>query len=349
MRLPCTWLNDMDDAYLEVTTPQEVQRFRLGELIGEGADLQVFAGSDLNTGEPVVIKRPHPSLVSRNMHDDVQRRAALQARLRIEYRELEGLPELYAVTSADRFDWYFGDDPGLPYSVQIEERAKGIPLLGSIGDQVRGRPVGLPLNLFVLHPSLRHWERDIRSPSLMVLDIIERCESYGLLIGDLGPRNVFFSPGSGAAMAVDLGALRRPQQETRRTRRFDLNDTLFEFFVFYTTPVAKPTTIGGFSSVSEQRHSGPLERMAQAGVQAYAAAASGQREAAETILASIAARGYSSVAEFRQNFEEYLSELKTKPQEPGAERVWRSALDGLRDAYWNRYLYDADLELATYA
>ena len=42
-----------------------LSRFRLGDPIGEGADCQVFAATDLEDDAQVVIKRPHPSLIAR--------------------------------------------------------------------------------------------------------------------------------------------------------------------------------------------------------------------------------------------------------------------------------------------
>ena len=146
------------------TSPHHsLERFHLGDVLGEGADMQVFAATDLESGQQCVVKRPHPSLIARNIHDDVERRMTLQAELRSEGGVSAGLPGLLTFTAPDTFGWYFGDDPGNPYAVQVEERAVGIPLLGSVADQVRGHPVGLPLNLFALHPSNRHIERGIET------------------------------------------------------------------------------------------------------------------------------------------------------------------------------------------
>ena len=330
-------------------SPTELDRFRLGESLGEGADMQVFATTDMQTGASCVVKRPHPSLISRNIHDDVERRITLQAELRTEEGEIDCLPRLIAVTIPDRFEWYFGDDLGHAYSVQVEERATGVPLLGSIGDQVRGHPVGLPLNLFGLHPSTIHLERDLEHPSLTVLGVIERCLELGILAGDLGPRNLFYSPGSGAATVIDLGALRRPVSEGPRARALDINDILFEFFQFYATPDSFPTSAQGFTVVSEQRHSGTLERMALSLAETYARATEGeQRDSAEVIMQAIARRSYQSVADFRSDFLAYLSATASRLRTPSADEAWTAALDGLRETYWTKYLFDAESELSHY-
>ena len=335
----------MLDSFSEMKSPSDLERFQLGEPLGEGADMQVFAATDLETGNDCVVKRPHPSLVSRNIHDDVERRVTLQARLRSEGIGIDSLPRLLAVTSPDDFEWYFGDSLKHAYSVQVEERATGIPLLGSVRDQVRGHSVGLPINLFALHPSTEHLQRDIEDPSLAVLRVIERCFDLGFLAGDLGPRNMFYSPATGNVTIIDLGSLRRPVSEGRRTRALDLNDILFD-----ATPDSLPTSPEGFTQVREQRFSGTLERMAQSMSETYSTASdAGQRDAAEAILESIAKRTYHSVADFRSDFQTYLFEAASRPRDAATDRAWFSALQGLRETYWAKYLFDADLELSHYS
>ncbi len=340
----------MPDIFSEMNSPSDLERFQLGESLGEGADMQVFSATDLETGDDCVVKRPHPSLISRNIHDDVERRVSLQTGLRAEEIGIAGLPRLLAVTVPDGFEWYFGDNLKHTYSVQVEERAAGIPLLGSIGDQVRGHSVGLPFNLFTLHPSTEHLERNIENPSLAALRVIERCFDLGYLAGDLGPRNLFYSPGTGDVTVIDLGSLRRPVLAGRRNRAFDLNDILFEFFQFYATPDSLPTSHEGFTQVREQEHSGTLERMALSMSEMYSTASdTGQRDAAEAILERISRRSYQSVADFHSDFQTYLSVAASRPRNDATDKVWSHALERLRETYWAKYLFDADLDLSLYS
>ena len=301
----------------------------LGELLGEGADMQVFAARDRETGDAVVVKRAHPSLVSRGIHDDVERRVALQAGLRMGDVGFEGLPRLIGLTAPDRFSEVFGDDLGYAYSVLIEERAVGVPLIGSVADQVRGHPVGLPMNLFALHPSESWLARGFENPSLTALGVIERAFGMGWLAGDLGPRNVFYAPDSGKATVIDLGNLRRPMAATARRSGFDLNDILFEFFMHYATPDDAPESAGAFAAVSERRLSGSLERMAEGLGRAY-----GKDNEASVILERIGRRGYSDVGEFREDFVGYLSGVPSSD-----DGVWREAAEGLREGYWGKFVF----------
>ena len=315
-------------------SPALLERYELGELLGEGADMQVFAATDRESGDAVVVKRAHPSLVSRGIHDDVERRVALQAGLRMGDGGFEGLPRLIGLTGPDGFSEVFGDELGNAYSVLVEAQARGVPLIGSVADQVRGHPVGLPMNLFALHPSERWLDKGFENPSLTALRVIERALGMGWLAGDLGPRNVFYAPESGEATVIDLGNLRRPSPATARRAAFDLNDTRFEFFQFYATSDGAPESAAAFAAVSERRLSGSLERMAEGLARSYAGAVKAEGDAARGILERIGRRGYAEVGEFRKEFIEYLSAVPT-----AEDAVWVEAAEGLRAPYWQKFLF----------
>ncbi len=325
-------------------SPEELKRFRLGDLLGEGADLQAFAATDTESGEPVVVKRPHPTLVSRDMHRDVEARTLTQAELRERMEGASGLVRLYALTEPDSFAWYFGDEPGHPYSVQIEARARGVPLVGSVADMVRGHPVALPLNLFVLHPSKAYLSHGYESPVFTILGIIGRVYQMGYLAEDLGPQNVFYSPASGKSVVIDLGTLSQPSEATRRRPAFDLNDVLFDIFRLYTTPQTPPTDAAQFAQIREFSVSGTLERKAEALSKQFAATDAGRAQAALRILAAIGERDYDSTARFRADFRDYLAAEEEADRGDASEQAWREALQALRSPYWKKYLFDAETE-----
>ena len=326
--------------------PLSLDRFELVGRLGEGADLQVFAATDRESGEAVVVKRPHPSLVTRNIHDDVERRLLLQGRLRAGLGAIPSVPRLYGVAGPDVFETYFGDDLGRAYHVLVEERARGIPLVGSVGDQVRGHPVGLPINLFVFHApgNIR------RNPASDVLEVIARCLDQGYLALDLGPRNVFYSPGSGASTVIDLGDIAPPQAGTRRREQVDLNDMLLEFFALYTTPQAIPPDPGDFALLREPRAAGTISRRARSVAEDYSTIVDDRRRTiALYVLDRIGERGYDSLGPFEHDFEEYLAGARAELEEsPGFAARWMEAADRLREPYWSKYLFNPDAELASY-
>ena len=330
---------------MKLSRPEELVRFTLVSLIGEGADLQVFSATDSDTGKPVVVKRPHPTLVSRKMHRSVENRTQLQAELRGRIEGTGNLARLHLLTEPHNFDWYFGDDPGDKYSVLVEDRAVGIPLVGGVSDLVRGHPIALPLNLFALHPSMEIMSSGYEHPSMAALAVIERLYEEGYLAQDLGPQNMFYSPGSRASVVIDLGTLTLPREATPRHPPFDLNDILFDLFRQYTTPEPPPRDRDGFIRTKEVNLSGTLERKAEETCRDYATANDGLADKALRILSRIGRREYSSPSEFREDLQDYLADALATGKDEVTEQAWFEALQGLKSPYWKKYLFDADLEL----
>ncbi len=334
----------MTETYFALSDSEDLKRFILGDLLGEGADMQAFEATDADTGDQVVVKRPHPSLVSRYMHRTVEARTLLQAEMRTRVGDANGLVRLRLVAEADSFSWYFGDDLGHPYIALVEERAEGVPLMGGISDMVRGHPVSLPLNLFALFPPANCGFRQLENPARAVLDIIERFYELGFLAEDLGPQNVFYSPYSRASKVIDLGALRKPSEGTSRHPPFDLNDALFDVFRFYTTPDTPPRDPADFERTREIRVSGSLERKAETLSKEYAMSDSAGTETALKILSRVARREFKTTAQFRLDFTEYLAALDSRPSDAVAEKAWLEAARRLKSPYWGKYLFDPDIE-----
>ena len=307
--------------------------------------MQAFEATDIQTHEQVVVKRPHTALVSRDMHRNVEARIRLQAELRTRMGGVNGIVRLRMLTRPNSFTWYFGDDPGHPYSVQVEERAKGVPLVGGISDMVRGHPVSLPLNLFVLFPPASYGRRQLANPALTVLDITERFRQLGFLAEDLSPQNVFYSPASGSSKVIDLGALRKPSAGTSRRAPFDLNDVLFDAFRSYATPDPPPRDAASFELTREVRVSGPLKRKAETLSAEYSLSGHDGAETALKILSKIARREFDTAAQFKLDFLEYLAASESQPRDAVAEEAWLGALRCLKSAYWRKYLFDPDSEL----
>ena len=334
----------MANSVFTLDDPRVLRRFRLGAVLGEGADSQAFLASD-SLGEvgEAVVKRAHPSLARRGLHGDAERRMAAQARFRREF-DPEFLPRLLAITRADRFAWLFGDDLGNPYTALAEERARGVPLVGSAKDEATGRPVGLPMSLFALHPPAG---TRTKSPAVDALSVVERCAERGLLALDLGPRNVFYAPSERRTTVVDLGGLTEPRAAARRREAQDVNDVLLEFFAAYSTPDDAPRTAAGHLNVREVRLSGGIERRARTLAREFAARAGPLRaDAARRILDRIERRGYEDAADFRADFLAYSQAADEESAwDEETAQAWREALGWLRAPYWGKFAFDAAAEV----
>ncbi len=331
-----------------------LERFHLKGVLGEGADLQVFAATDADTGIEVVVKRPHPAMIARGQHRDIERRMERAIALR---EELGGsLPHVSRVvgqTPVGPRNGWFGDTLDAAYTAIVEERARGLPLVGSAVDGIKGFAIGLPQSLFALHPLVAHAGRDGFPIQEVVLDVAEAFDGIGRLALDLRPQNVFFDPRSAAATVIDVGNVTVAREATRRQPALDLHDFYLEMFKWYATPFDPPGEARGYfeprgmGSVQMFNHN--LDRMIE---EFSAITPEPLKSAAVAMLRKIRRRGYEGLREFRTEFEDYLSLARERCEElaqsPKLSEAWRAAKDELRAPYWRKFLFDAESDLVGY-
>ena len=332
----------------------ELRRFELHGVLGEGADLQVFAAIDTDTGRQVVVKRPHPALVARQQHRDVEGRLERAVALREDMGDrLPQLAEMIGHTTAENHDGYFGDSLAHPYVVTVEERARGLPLVGTAVDGIKGAPIGLPQNLFALHPLVTPPGRRLAPIVHDILEVAEAFHGVGVLLLDLRPQNVFFAPLDATLTIVDLGYATAERAATRGRDALDLNDLCLEIFRWYAAPFdppADPTAYGGpygMDSVPSFARDADylLNRFSELTWEPL-------RASATSILSKVGERGYRSLADFRRDFGAYsvLAEERYHNLAESAELVsaWTQAMDQLHDLYWRKFLFDSRVELTPY-
>ena len=333
-----------------------LDRFELIGPLGSGADYDVRAAVDRQTGQPVVLKRPSPQTVSRQMHGPTEERTAraLEAYERAgQYCEV--VPRVVGVTEVAIHDHYFGEELGQAYSVRVEERAAGIPLVGDPRSRILRVPIGLGQNLFALHPFVlpglvAGWP--IQSQLLQAQEVYANA-GYALL--DLGPHNVFYSPGAGRISLIDASALVGHGVERSQGNRGpqDVHDFYVEMIKFYLAPELPPTDAAGYYDPYNQRPVISVENECDDLARAFASAGDGLREATTGCIAKVRQRAYTSVADFGEDLQECLRLVTFRndqmPGRPAALEVWRAALDRLSENHWQRYQFDADSELAALA
>lgn len=332
----------------------ELDRFRLGQLLGEGAEFQVFAATDSLDGRPVVLKRPHPTVVGRLQHRDIEQRLERLVAAREELGEaLPHVARLIGYVPQGNHDRYFGDTLGQPYTVMVEERARGVPLVGSVMDGIKGMPVGLPQNLFVLHPLVAHPQRGALTVPGDVLDVAESFHLTGMLLLDLRPQNVFFDPRTARITVVDISSIAAPREATRRRTALDLHDFFLELFRWYTAPHGPPLEASAYGMPygmdQAPLFARDLDRLASAFSESDP---SPLRTAALDILARIRQRHFRDMSEFRRQFQEYLALVARRYVALSADAslvvAWRRAASRLREPHWRKFLFDPASDLAPY-
>ena len=332
----------------------DLARFKLEGLLAEGADLQVFSATDAATGDAVVVKRPHPALVQRGQHRDVEGSLLRAKALRDQRRG--ALPHLAQMIGHGRQspgDSYFGDTLEHGYIVAVERRARGLPLVGSASDAIKGMPIGLPQSLFVRHPVV---PRRSGGPFTIATDLLDTAEAFlraGYLLLDLRPQNVFFDPRSGGIEIVDLGGVVTPRQATRSEPRLDFHDVLVEMMRWYLPALDAPPTADGYRLPhimdATPSFAGAVEGMLEA---CSKLAVGGARDATLRILEVTRRRGYEAFGSFRRDFDRLLGLMAEHYAELAGSKpivdAWTEALAELRQPAWGKFLFAAEADLVSY-
>ena len=327
--------------------------FQLHERLGEGADSEAFAATDTRTGAPVVVKRPHPMLIARGQHDAVERRIAKVIALREQLGDaLPHVAKMLAYTQRANHDAYFGDALGEPYTVVVEERARGIPLVGSAMDGIKRHPIGAPQNLFAVHPVIAHERRGRFSIVRDILEVAEAFEEVGVLILDMRPQNIYFAPDDAAITVIDIGGVTEARKSTGRRQPVDLHDFYLELFKWYIPHFVPPTDADfyrqpvGMETVPMFRQN--IDAMIR---QHESAPKEAWRAATLEMLHKVKARAHPDIQAFKSDFKAYLSLLEEQYESlsecESVRQAWTDALRLLTNDYWRKFRFRPD-ELSAY-
>ncbi|MCH7606007.1 MAG: hypothetical protein IH962_02525 [Chloroflexi bacterium] len=335
----------------------ELDRFQVTGLLGSGADYEVRGAVDQQTGEQVVLKRPIPQMISRKMHAATEARTD---RILQVYREvgstIDNLVTIVGYTDRAVHDEYYGDTHGQEYTVMVEERAKGIPLLvGDMRARITGVPTGAGQNLFALFPLIQPQGQQSFPVHQQLMDVEDAFLKAGYFLLDLRPQNLFYQPASGRITIVDCGALVPVdgQSTSRHAVHQDIHDICLEVLKFYTTPDRPPIDAQGYREprglrpvVNFQEELGQME-------ESFAGAAEEVRKGAVHLISKVRDRSYTNFADFRADLTAWLETVKAHGEAQSdfqqTRQAWLEALEWLRGDHWQRYLFDADAELAVFS
>ena len=160
----------------------DLDRYEITGRLGAGADYEVRAAVDRESGNQVAIKRPVPQAISRDQHQAIEARTekVLQAYDEIGH-STNLISPILGYTERGNHDAFFGDELGKDYQVLVEERAGGIPLLGDMMSKFKGVPIGAGQNLFTLFPLVQPSAVPVHPVHNQLLDLEEVYSPPGTL------------------------------------------------------------------------------------------------------------------------------------------------------------------------
>ena len=332
----------------------DLHRYEATGVLGIGADYEARAAVERDTGRQVVLKRPAPETVRHRMHDGIEVRTdrLLQGYQAVGHTIPTVVP-IVGYTERANHDAYFGESLGQTYRVIVEERASGIPLMGDLKARFTGVPIGVGQNLFALFPLLQPATARPFAIHQQLLDLEEAFFQAGYVLLDLRPHNIFYQPATGRITVIDCGALADAHgvASRRGVRPPDIHDFYLEMLKFYTTPQLPPVQVSGYREPYGVRPVVNFERELDQMAQHFRAVADPTvQEAALTIVDQIRRRTYTAFQDFRQDLMAYLEAVHSMhqalPNLMEARQVWVEALHWLRAAYWQRYRFAPETELA---
>ncbi len=333
----------------------DLQRFEITGRLGSGADYDVRAAIDRETGAEVALKRPVPQAVSRKQHTAIEARTGRLLMAYDQAGDANGLlAPLLGYTDCAIHDGYFGDDLGEPYTVFVQGRAPGIPLLGDMMSRFTGVPIAAGQNLFAMFPLGPAAAAPPFPVHNQLLDLEQAYLEAGYILLDLRPQNVFFQPGAGRIQVIDSGALAGVDDPAPRGRPpLDVNDACLELLKFYTTPEEPPQDASGYRDARGVRPIVNIQQELDEMRRNLAGAGEGVASTGEAILEKIGTRAYTDYRQFRADLTALLEAVAIRnrdlPDFEDARSAWREALDWLRGDYWTRFRFDAGTELAAYS
>ena len=224
----------------------DLHRYELTGLLGSGADYEVRSATGRDTGQPVVIKRPVPQMISRGMHVSVEDRTQRTVRLHEELANgIPGVCPMVGFTDTANHDDFFGDGLDKEYCVTVSVRAAGIPLAGDPRARILRVPIGLGQNLFCLFPLCFSDSGDPFPVQRQLLDVEQRFVEAGYVLLDLGPQNVFLQPDERLISVIDPGALLTAETDRLPGARWpqDIHDFYLEMLKFCAVLRLRPPTL----------------------------------------------------------------------------------------------------------
>jgi hypothetical protein len=334
----------------------DLSRYEATKILGTGADYEVRAAVDRETGKQVVLKRPQPQTVRHQLHAGIEARTerTLQAYQRVG-QTIPTVVRIIGYTDRANHDAYFGETLGQTYRVTVEERASGIPLVGDPMARIAGTPIGVGQNLFVLFPLLQPPSSSPFTIHEQLLDLEETFFQAGYILLDLRPQNIFYQPGAGRITVIDCGALVAKDGESDRRGRppRDIHDFYLEMLKFYTTSQPPPAHASGYREPHGLRPVVSFERELDGMAQNFRTVLDPVvRDAALAIIGRLRQRAYAAFDDFRRELTAYLEAVslahQALPYLSEAREAWVEALHWLHADYWQKFLFDPETELAVF-
>ena len=336
---------------------QEIQlrNYEISGVLGTGADYEVRSAVAVDTGQTVVLKRPIPQVITRNMHGPIEARTESIIET---YRDLSKststLCPLIGYTNKCNHNGLYNDGIMQDYTVLVFERALGIPLVGDARSRILRIPIGIPQNLFALYPLFQLDDRSCWSVLAQLLETEQKFFESGRILLDLGPQNVYYQPATGEITIIDLGDQVRVGDETvgNRGRKRDIYDFYVEMLKYYTISTDPPNSIDGYKEPVGLRPVISVDQELNEMVQNLESEGVSSNKKKIDMINKIKNFEYDEFSRFMVDLTEYLEEVRIRyrdhPELDSYKAIWFESSQLLKADHWRKYDFEAETELSKF-
>ena len=333
----------------------QLKNYEITGILGTGADYEVRSALDLDSGQTVVLKRPIPQAITRNMHGPIEARTKSIIET---YRDLSDstytLCPLIGYTSQSNHVEAYNDGIMQDYTVLVFERAPGIPLVGDARSRILRIPIGIPQNLFTLFPVSQLDDDSCWSVQAQLLETEQKFFDSGRVLLDLGPQNVYYQPATGEITIIDLGDQVMVGDESlgNRGRKRDIYDFYLEMLKYYTISGDPPGNIDGYKEPRGLRPIIGLDQELDEMTRNVGPVNVSCNKIKLEIIKKIKAFEYVQFSQFMLDLTEYLQEVRIRyrdhPELASYKAVWFESLQLLKADHWRKYEFEAETELSKF-
>ena len=326
----------------------DLARYEITGLLGTGADYEVRSAIDLETQTQVVMKRPVPQTISRQMHGFTEVRSDQTIKFYEETAHfIPELSPLLGYSKRANHDEYYGDTTGHEYRVLVMERARGIPLVGDVRSRILKVPIGLGQNLFALFPLPYYGSTDAFTIQEQLLNMQTACYEHGYILLDINPQNVFYDPLNRLVKVIDSGDLIDTRQEAPNVNnkgQRDIHYFYLEIMKYYTNADGLPDNIDGYRNAYGMRPIISLSDEIQSLTTSSETSEPDINLKYNHILAKIENKQYGSVDQFKNDLTEYLDKVKIQHRDKHDVSLhmgtWYEAMNLLTNSHWTKYMFN---------
>ena len=336
---------------------QEIQlkNYEITGILGTGADYEVRSAVDLDSGRTVVLKRPIPQVIIRNMHGPVEARTeSIIETYRDLFESTSALCPLIGFTSKSNHDQLYSDGIMQDYTVLVFDRAPGIPLVGDARSRILRIPIGIPQNLFTLFPLFQLDDNSCWSVQVQLLETEQEFFKSGRILLDLGPQNVYYQPATGDITIIDLGDQVMVGDESvgNRGRKRDIYDFYVEMLKYYTISADPPDNVDGYKEPRGLRPIIGLDQELDEMVRNVGPADLPCSKMKVDMINKVKNFKYDEFSEFKVDLTEYLQEVRIRYRDHSElsnyKAIWFESLQLLKSDHWRKYDFDAGTELSKF-